>query len=59
MAGHDPDGWISPNPEEQTRQSLRTIAAALEQASAGLADIFRLNVYVADRQDVMTVSEVL
>ena len=58
-AGHAPDGLISPDPEEQTRQSLRTIASALEQASASLADVVRLNVYVADRQDVMTVSKVL
>lgn len=59
-AGHNPaDGSISPDPEEQTRQSLRTIAHALEQAGASLADIVRLNVYVADRQDVMTVSKVL
>jgi enamine deaminase RidA (YjgF/YER057c/UK114 family) len=58
-AGHNPDGSISSDPEEQTRQSLRTIAKALEQASASLADIVRLNVYVADRQDVMTVSKVL
>lgn len=58
-AGHNSDGSISPDPDEQTRQSLRTIAAALEQAGASLADIVRLNVYVADRQDVMTVSKVL
>lgn len=58
-AGHAPDGSISPDPEEQTRQSLRTIAKALEQAGASLADIVRLNVYVAERQDVMTVSKVL
>ena len=58
-AGHNADGSISPDPEEQTRQSLRTIAKALEQADASLADVVRLNVYVADRKDVMTVSKVL
>lgn len=58
-AGHSPDGSISPSPEEQTRQSLRTIAKALAEAGASLADIVRLNVYVAERQDVMTVSKVL
>ena len=58
-AGHNPDGTISADPEEQTRQSLRTIANALEQADARLSDIVRVNVYVADRADVMTVSKVL
>lgn len=58
-AGHNPDGTISPDPEEQTRQSLRTIANALAQGGAGLDDVVRLNVYVADRADVMTVSKVL
>lgn len=59
-AGHDPaDGSISADPEEQTRQALRTIATALGQADAKLSDIVRLRVYVADRQDVVTVSKVL
>ena len=58
-AGHNEDGTISTDPEEQTRQSLRTIARALEKADATLADIVRLNVYIADRQDVITVSKVL
>ena len=58
-AGHNPDGSISADPEEQTRRSLRTIANALEQADASLSDIVRVNVYVADRADVMTVSKVL
>ncbi|WP_338607919.1 RidA family protein [Pelagibacterium nitratireducens] len=59
-AGHDPaDGSISADAEEQTRQALRTIATALGQADAKLSDIVRLRVYVADRQDVMTVSKVL
>lgn len=58
-AGYNPDASISPDPAEQTRQSLRTITTALEQAGAGLADIVRVVVYVADRQDVMAVSQVL
>ncbi|WP_417583124.1 RidA family protein [Pelagibacterium sp.] len=58
-AGHNPDGTISPDPEEQTRQSLRTIGEALSKAAADLSDIVKLNVYVADRKDVMTVSKVL
>lgn len=58
-AGHNADGSISADPEEQTRQSLRTIANALREAGAELADIVRVAVYVADRADVMTVSKVL
>jgi enamine deaminase RidA (YjgF/YER057c/UK114 family) len=58
-AGHNPDGSISTDPEEQTRQSLRTIGNALREAEADLADIVRVAVYVADRHDVMTVSKVL
>ncbi|GHA33018.1 hypothetical protein GCM10007989_31420 [Devosia pacifica] len=59
-AGHDPaDGSISEDPEQQARQSLRTITKVLEQADASLADIVKLNVYVASRDDVMTISKVL
>ncbi|MET3926025.1 RidA family protein [Devosia sp. 2618] len=53
------DGSISDDAAEQTRQSLKTIAHALEQAGASLADIVRVRVYIADRKDVMTVSTVL
>ncbi|MET3792455.1 RidA family protein [Aquamicrobium terrae] len=53
------DGSISDDAAEQTRQSLRTIAQALEKAGATLADIVRVRVFVADRADVMDVSRVL
>jgi len=53
------DGSISDDAAEQTRQSLRTIAQALEKAGATLADIVRVRVFVADRADVMKVSRVL
>jgi enamine deaminase RidA (YjgF/YER057c/UK114 family) len=50
---------ISDDPAEQTRQSLATIASALAEAGADMADIVRVRVYVADRAYVMPVSEVL
>jgi len=53
------DGSISDDVVEQTRQSLKTIAHALEQADASLADIVRVRVFIADRKDVMAVSTVL
>ena len=53
------DGSISDDAAEQTRQSLRTIAATLEKAGAGLADIVRVRVFIRDRSDVMAVSRVL
>jgi len=53
------DGSISDDAAEQTRQSLRTIAQALEKAGATLADIVRVRVFVADRADIMDVSRVL
>jgi len=58
-AGYNQDGTISSDAAEQTRQSLRTISAALEQAGASLADIVRVGVYVSDRKDIMAVSQVL
>ena len=33
---------------EQTREALRRIAVALEQAGAGLADVVRTRIYVTD-----------
>ncbi|HEY5858564.1 MAG TPA: Rid family hydrolase, partial [Aldersonia sp.] len=33
---------------EQTREALRRIAAALEQAGAGLADVVRTRIFVTD-----------
>lgn len=53
------DGSISDDPAEQTRQSLRTIAHALEQAGSSLANIVRVRVFIKKREDVMAVSQVL
>ncbi len=59
-AGYDfSDGSISDDAAEQARQSLRTIAHALEQADAALSDIVRVRVFLADRADVLAVSKVL
>ena len=53
------DGSISEDPAEQTRQSIKTIAHALNEAGASLADIVRVRVFIADRRDVVAVSSVL
>lgn len=59
-AGYDfLDHSISDDAAEQTRQSLKTIAAAPGKAGATLKDVVRVRVYVADRADVMVVSKVL
>lgn len=43
----------------QARQALDTIAAALHEAGAALADVVRVRVYVPNRDDVAAVSAVL
>ena len=59
-AGYDfATNTISDDAEEQTRQCLATISATLEKANASLKDVVRVRVYVAAREDVMTVSKVL
>ncbi len=49
-------------PEEasaQTRLALAHVEAALGEAGAGLADVLRVTVYIADREDLMPVCEVI
>ena len=49
-------------PEEaaaQTRLALGHVEAALGEAGAGLADVLRVTVYIADREDLMPVCEVI
>ncbi len=59
-SGHDPaTGAIAEDVVAQTRQSLQTIRAALEQADASLEDVVRVRVYVSDRVHVVPVSGVL
>jgi len=45
--------------EAQAEQAFVTIADALAQAGAGLADVVRVRVYVPDRADVTAVSGVV
>jgi enamine deaminase RidA (YjgF/YER057c/UK114 family) len=42
---------ISPDPAEQTRQCFRTIAKALGEAGATLADIVQARYYLPDAKD--------
>ena len=60
-AGYDlnNNNTIPDDAEEQTRQSLSIISAALAQAGATLSDVVRVRVYLADRNDVVAVSRIL
>jgi enamine deaminase RidA (YjgF/YER057c/UK114 family) len=59
-AGYDiRNDTISDGAAEQARQSLAVIAEALTAADAALSDIVRVRVYLADRADVMAVSQIL
>ncbi len=59
-SGHNAQtGAISDDVAEQTRESLRTIEAALKEAGSGFEDIVRMRVFVAERDYVMPVSAVL
>lgn len=44
-------GRIPPTVEEQTRQALRNVEAALEAAGAGLADVVKTTVHLAKLSD--------
>jgi len=52
-------GVIPDGAEAQTRQALATIEEALTQADATLADIVRIRVFLASRDDIMPVSHIL
>ncbi|HSV59938.1 MAG TPA: RidA family protein [Variovorax sp.] len=52
-------GTVPAGAGPQCEQAIDTIEAALAKAGASLADVVRVCVYVPDRGDVMTVSEVL
>ncbi|MGO4171995.1 RidA family protein [Bosea sp. TAF32] len=59
-AGYDPvSGAFPASAEDQARRALQTIADALAQADATLADIVSVRVYLAERGDVLAVSKVL
>lgn len=52
-------GTIADDVAEQTRQTFRNIAAALDKAGASLKDIVRIRVYLADAADFATVAPIL
>jgi enamine deaminase RidA (YjgF/YER057c/UK114 family) len=52
-------GSISDDPAEQTRQTLRNIEAALDQAGALMTDVVRANYIVPDVADWPAITEVL
>jgi len=52
-------GSISDCPAEQTRQTLRNIEAALDQAGALMTDVVRANYIVPDVADWPAITEVL
>ena len=59
-AGYDfASGEIAPGAADQALQCLATIEQALTEAGAGLTDVVRVRVYLADRADVEPVSRVL
>lgn len=53
------DGQIADTETGQAEQALQTIAAALEQAGASLADVVRVVVYITDAAYFQTVGPVL
>lgn len=59
-AGMDPATNAFPEDAvDQARFALATIAGALAEAGASMADIVQVRVYLADRADVMPVSALL
>ena len=44
---------------EQTRLALGHVETALADAGASLADVLRMTVYIADREDLMPVCEII
>ncbi len=53
------DGQIADDVVAQAEQCIATIAAALEQAGAGLKDVVRVTVYITDAAYFATVAPVL
>jgi len=51
-----PDGSCDPDPEVQARRCLEIIAAALNEAGAGLQQVVRTRMFLTDRADVDAVS---
>ncbi len=51
-------GTLAPGVAEQTHQCFRNISHALEQAQASLADLVRIVVYLARREDFQVVAPI-
>jgi enamine deaminase RidA (YjgF/YER057c/UK114 family) len=58
MTALNAGGEIPDDPGEQTREVLRKIAAALNAAGAGLEDVVRTRIYLADAEDWEAVGRV-
>jgi enamine deaminase RidA (YjgF/YER057c/UK114 family) len=59
-AGYDPrTGQFPATAVAQAQVALRSIAEALAEAGAGMQDVVRVRVYLADRADVVEVSKLL
>ncbi len=59
-AGYDPrTGQFPVTAVAQAQVALRSIAEALAEAGAGMQDVVRVRVYLADRADVVEVSKLL
>ena len=58
--GYDPDtDGISEDPAEQAEQAFRLVEWLLDEAGFGLADVVRVVVYLADREDFEAVASVV
>lgn len=58
--GYDPDtDGISEDPAEQAEQAFRLIEWLLDEAGFSLADVVRIVVYLADREDFEAVASVV
>src|SRR5215470_5192598 len=56
--GERPDGSISPDFREQTRQSWSNIQAILAEGEMGLADLIKITSYIVGRANVRPYSEI-
>ena len=54
-----PSKTISPDPAEQTEQTIRNIQAALAECGATLENVLRLRVYIAERDDLEAICQVI
>jgi len=58
-AGVEAGGGFASDAVRQARRALAIVSAALAEAGAGLEDVVRVRVYLADRADVVPVSKIL